>query len=151
MAFVVRAGSSRGSGLYDLTRSATTTATETWPARSQFNRHPDRSRCARRRTASTIADTGKTILNRWKGQRRIGKGGHFLGRDHCGRFAIDRSERFQVSLGMAGWNTIDALTGGVHDAVAAADQPWCIASGDQIEKVRLVLPPIETALFAEDP
>lgn len=52
---------------------------------------------------------------------------------------------------MAGWNTIDALTGGVHGRCAAADRSWCFTERRPGEKVRLFLPPIQTALLAEDP
>jgi hypothetical protein len=34
------------------------------------------------------------------------------GHNRCGHFGIDRRLRFQVSLGMAGRNAIDALTEG---------------------------------------
>jgi hypothetical protein len=50
------------------------TATLAWSVRSQFNWHPDPSGCARSQDGVHHRDTGKAILNRWKGQPRIGKG-----------------------------------------------------------------------------
>src|SRR4051812_23528503 len=52
---------------------------------------------------------------------------------------------------MAGWSTIDALTGGVHRRSAAADRPWCFTERRPGENVWLFLPPIHAALLTEDP
>ena len=48
-------------------------------------------------------------------------------------------------------NTIDALTGDIHERCAAAYQAWRFTERRPDEKVRFFLSPVQTALLTEYP
>ena len=59
-----RIGSTSRARAADCNSLCGTTATEAWPARSQFDRHPDPSGCARAQDGIHHRDSGEAILNR---------------------------------------------------------------------------------------
>ena len=76
---------------------------------SQFDRHPDPTSAARAQRSVHHRDPGEAVFDGRESQRRIGGGSGATGDDGCGHLGINSRECFQVALGVAGWNAIDAL------------------------------------------